>query len=95
MLDELHVALHDLGKRQITPAPELRRRGAGDARDGRRTALMLDGDIRKFRFGKGCVARGAIARTAEQTAGAVRVGLLGLVELLIWLILWGRTPWLL
>ena len=42
---EFNIALDELGKRNVAPAPELGRGRAGDARDGGVAAFVLDGDF--------------------------------------------------
>ena len=44
VLEELDVALDDLGPRDVAPAPELRSRGTGHAGDSRSVGFPADGD---------------------------------------------------
>ncbi len=62
------VALDDLGKRNIAPAPEFRRGRASDAGDGGRLAVVLDGDFFPLGFGQRPVATPAIVLAIQQRA---------------------------
>ena len=72
---KLNVALDNLGKGNIAPAPECRRGRAGDAGDGGRLAFVLDGDFFPFGFGQRPAAREAIVLAGEQVALAPASGL--------------------
>ena len=57
VFEKFDVALDDLGKRHVAPAPEFRRGRAGDAGDGRRRAVVPDRDFFAFVLGQRRVAR--------------------------------------
>ena len=59
--EKLDVALDDLGKRNVAPAPEFRRGRTGDAGDGGGLAVVSDGDFFPLGFGQRPVAAQAIA----------------------------------
>ena len=68
--EKLDVALDDLGKRNVAPAPEFRRGRASDAGDGGRLVVVLDGDFFPLGFGQRPVATPAIVLAGKQVAMA-------------------------
>ena len=52
LFEKFDIARDNFRPGQITPAPEFRRGGTGQTRDGRRIALALNGDFLAFAFRK-------------------------------------------
>ena len=80
VFEKLDVALNHLGERHVAPAPELRRGRAGDARDGGRAAVMLDGHALSFVHGQRGFASRTVPLPREQRANGAGAGLLGLLK---------------
>src|SRR5258706_15373954 len=79
-IEELDVALDDFGPGQIAPAPELWGGRAGNSRDSRLVAGVLDGDSPEFFRGKWQVASLAITLALQQQAAFSKAGLIGLLD---------------
>ena len=78
--EKFDVALDDLGKRNIAPAPEFRRGWAGHASDGGGRAVVSDGDFVLLELGQWPVAGKAIAPAAQQRTHVAGVGGLGFLK---------------
>jgi hypothetical protein len=68
-LGEFHVALDELGKRDVAPAPETRGGGAGQPGDGGRVAVTLDDERLPLAGGQRGGTDSAVLPALDQSAG--------------------------